>query len=473
MLRGMQGSIIMGMSQIRKLRPIALLLIAGFLASLPASLVQARANEVTPPPGFELVDSGPAVELYRKDYPGGTPDYVQVINLSGGARLTLLHGPIASPGEGLGAFGGDSPSFSRQTLQQYWDSFAAGDSQAFCLVNGTFFSTGDDPTPLAFPLKKDGKVVSQGYGAEEYPNQKWMLELWPDRAQIRPLSADALASSSAPQIVAGLSEDADKDPSALVGRTLAGVLDADGDGQAETVLIFTSKTSRQADSAGVLRAFGADQVMMLDGGESAQMICRNNPYVYSNRSLPQVIGISSGDVQPLAVKVVKQTDWPVLVEGETVEIELTLRNEGSETWLPGEVALVNLRNDWGAGSRLELLAPVPPGETVTFKWTSTAFPRRGVFLSEWDIARGGRLFASKPIIINVIVLPQELADKKTELEEQVREWGRQQLENIEQLVLDWIQDRVREGFDKICPAGASLPLLVAAAGVWHLARRKR
>lgn len=469
----MQGSIIMGMSRIQKFIPIALLLITGFLAALPANLVQARAARITPPPGFELVDSSPAVELYRKDYPGGTPDYVQVINLSGGARLSLLTGAAAAPGTGAGAYGGNSPSFTRQTLQQFWDAFAAGDSQAFCLVNGAFFSTNDDPAPLAFPLKNDGKVVSQGYAADEYADQKLILEIWPDHARISPLTAEALTSSSAPQILGGLSEDADKDPSALIGRTFAGVLDNDGDGQAETVLIFTSKTSRQADAAGVLRAFGAQQVIMLDGGESTQLICRNTPYVYSNRSLPQVIGISSGTVQPLAAQVVKQTDWPVLVVGETTEIELTLRNDGSQTWLPGEVALVNLRNDWGAGSRLELLSPVPPSETVTFTWNTTAFPRWGVFLSEWDIARGGQFFASKPIIINVIVLPQELADKKTELEEQVREWGRQQLENIEQLVLEWIQERIRQGFDKICPAGASLPLLAGAVGVWRLSRRRR
>ncbi len=461
------------MSRINIASIAVLPLLLTLLVNPPEKSVQPSPYPTTPPPGFELVDSAPAVELYRKDYPGGTPDFVQVIDLSGGARLSLLHGPIAEPGAGQGAYGGGNPRFSRQPLQQVWDSFAAGDGQAFCLVNGAFFSTDEDPTPLAFPLKVGGEVVSQGYGANEYPDQKLMLELWPDHALISPLSADALASSSAPQILAGLSEEADKSPDALVGRTFAGVQDGDGDGQAETVLIFSSKTSTQSDAAGVLRGFGAQQVIMLDGGESAQLICRNNPLVYSSRSLPQTIAVSSGDVQPLAVKVVKQTDWPVLVEGEATEIELTLRNEGSETWLPGEVALVNLRNDWGAGSRLGLSSSVPPGESVTFRWTTTPFPRWGVFLSEWDVVRGSQYFASKPIIINVIVLPQELADKKSELEEQVREWGRQQLQNIEQLVLDWIQERVRQGFEKICPTSASLPLLVVAAGVWRLRRRKR
>ncbi len=461
------------MSRIKVTSFAGLFILSALLINPPGKSVQASPYPTTPPPGFELVDSAPAVELYRKDYPGGTPDFVQVIDLSGGARLSLLHGSIAEPGAGQGAYGGDNPRFNRQPLQQVWDSFAAGDSQAFCLVNGAFFSTDEDPTPLAFPLKTGGEVVSQGYGADEYSDKKLILELWPDHARIAPLSADALASSSAPQILGGLSEDADKSPDALVGRTFAGVQDADGDGQAETVLIFSSKTSKQAEAAGVLRAFGAGQVIMLDGGESAQLICGNNPFVYSSRSLPQTIAVSSGDVQPLAVKVAKQTDWPVLVENETTEIELTLRNEGSETWLPGEVALVNLRNDWGAGSRLELTSAVPPGESVTFRWTTTPFPRWGVFLSEWDVVRGSQYFTSKPIIINVIVLPHELADKKSELEEKVREWGRQQLQNMEQLVLEWIQDRVRQGFEKICPAGASLPLLVAGVGFWSLKWRRK
>lgn len=458
-------------------KPICLFIILFFTIALPGFLlvapVSARAEQVTPPPGFELIDSAPAVELYRKDYPGGTPDFVQVIDLAGGAQLTLLHSSIAESGLGQGAYGGDNPSFNRQTLQQAWDSFAAGDSRAFCLVNGAFFSTDVDPTPLAFPLKVNGKVVSQGYGLSEFPDQKLMLEIWPDHAVIRPLSADTLSASTAPQILAGLSEDANKEPSALIGRTFAGVQDADGDGQFETVLIFNSKTTRQADAAGVLRAFGAQQVIMLDGGESTQLICKNNPYIYSSRSIPQIIAVSSGTLQPLAVSVSKQTDWAVLVEGESTEIELTLRNDGTETWLPGEVALVNMRNDWGAGSRLELPAAVAPGETITLGWTTTAFPKWGVFMSQWDISRGSQYFASKPIIINVIVLPQQLEDKKKELEEQVREWGRQQLDNIEQLVLDWIQERIREGFQKICPVGASLPLLVAAVGVWRFTKRKK
>ena len=49
------------------------------------------------PPGFEAVISGGGVQLYRKDYPGGNPDFVKVINLAQGAEIALLHGDIAEP----------------------------------------------------------------------------------------------------------------------------------------------------------------------------------------------------------------------------------------------------------------------------------------------------------------------------------------------------------------------------------------
>jgi hypothetical protein len=461
------------MKQINRFAAITFTIVAIIFQFSNTDRVSARADQHNPPPGFELVDSAAGVEFFRKDYSGGTPDFVQVIDLSRGAQVHLLYGDIADGGIGKGAYGGDSPSFTRQTLQQFWDRFSKDEKNAFCLSNGAFFSTNDDPAPLAFPLKSDDKLISQGYGASEYPDQKLMLEIWSDHAKISPLSGEALTSSTAPQILAGLGEYADKNPSSLTGRTFMGVQDTNSDGKAETVFIFISKTAKQSDAVAVLRSFGAEKLIMLDGGDSTQLICKNNPQVYSNRSIPQTVAVSSGTAQPLAATVTSQTDWSVLVEGETTLVELTLRNDGTESWMAGEVRLVNRKNDWGAGEYLDLPVNVAPGETVSFSWTTTTFPRRGVFTSEWNIARGSKNFSDRPILINVIVLPQELADKKTELENQVREWGRQQLENIEQLVLDWIQERVREGFDKICPASASLPLFVAAVGGWQLMRRKK
>jgi hypothetical protein len=76
----------------------------------------------------------------------------------------------------------------------------------------------------------------------------------------------------------------------------------------------------------------------------------------------------------------------VLVEGETTEIELTLRNDGTEIWLPGE-SLVNQRKlqNWQPPG---LPASVPPGRRLPSpgrpplcKWGCSC---------QWDIVRGSQ-----------------------------------------------------------------------------------
>ena len=146
-------------------------------------------------------------------------------------------------------------------------------------------------------MKASGNIVSDGYALNEFPDKKLILELWPDRASITSLTQENLYSSSAPDIVAGLTETASKRIDHYVGRTFIGVDDRDSDGSAETVLIFNSQLSRQKDAAQVLGDFGADKVMMLDGGGSTQLLCQGKSYISSDRYIPQAIGViaASGD----------------------------------------------------------------------------------------------------------------------------------------------------------------------------------
>jgi glucosylceramidase len=268
-----------------------LLCVVVVLLSLSGSVC---ANQALPP-DFSLVLAEPGIELYKKDYAQGNPDFVQIVKLNQGARVELLHGGVVDPGYGQGVYGGASPSFVRQALPKVWNDFSSDEPDVFCLTNGQFFVTNSDPTELAFPLKKDGIVVSDGYGIDEYPNQKLMLEIWSDRADIVSLSREALYASSAPNIIAGLSENADKGPNNLTGRTFFGVSDGDKDGQYETILVFNSKTARQKDAAAILRSFGAEKVIMLDGGGSTQLICNDELYVSSNRAIPQTLATVGND----------------------------------------------------------------------------------------------------------------------------------------------------------------------------------
>lgn len=270
---------------------------------LAATVTQVAASElvVEAPAGFQLVSASTGVQLYRKNYPKGSPDFVQVVDLSQGAAIELFHGDVVDTRLGEGVFGGDDPKLLSQTLQDYWDDLVANAPNAFCITNGQFFNIQEYPTRLPFPLKVDGVILSDGYAAREFEGQKLILELWPDHADISLLTQATLYLSSAPDILGGLHEEARKSPDKPVGRTFVGVADADQDGRYESLLIFNTQSATQAAAAEVLRSFGAAKVMMLDGGGSTQLICRDKALISSERLIPQAIGILAG--QALTVEV--------------------------------------------------------------------------------------------------------------------------------------------------------------------------
>ena len=245
------------------------------------------------PEGFNLLLSSLGAELYQKQYPEGNPDFVQVVNLGEGAKIKLLYGQVQELRTGLGVYGGTDSRFLSYSIQRYWNELFRLSTDAFCVTNGQFFYMREYPTRLPFPLKVDGQILTEGYAKNEFLDQKLILEIWSDRADIVDLSEQNLLSSTAPDIVAGLTEDARKSPDKFVGRTFIGVSDNNRDGQYETVLIFNTQTARQLDAANILRTFGAVKVMMLDGGSSTQLICQNKPYITSDRLIPQAIGVVS------------------------------------------------------------------------------------------------------------------------------------------------------------------------------------
>jgi hypothetical protein len=440
--------------------PVVLMLVA-----IPAQPVLADPDSQTVPPGFVLVEFDVGIELYRKDYPGWNPDFVQVVNLGLGAQIELFHGIVADPGTGSGAYGGDNPSFQRQSLREIWDEFSAENDRSFCVTNGQFFVNEINgqvinPTTLAFPLKTDGQYVSDGYGIGEYPDQKLMLELWEDRADIVPLTEKDLNASTAPDIIAGLTGDADKGPMALTGRTLIGIDDRDRDGRYEIVLIFNSKTATQTNAVQVLQDFGADKIIMLDGGGSTQLICKGTDRVSSSRTIPQSIGVVSRTAPVLYATVARQPNWSILMEDETTQIDVEIMNSGLEPWFPGNVQFTNQKNPWGASGNLQLLQEVPPGETAAFSWKTDRFSRWGVFTTEWVMTKDGVPF-DETVKINVIVLPKQLEEQRRELEQQIQQWSQEQLDNIEDLVTQWIKDQVNDSlFNCYNPAFIMLPLAV-------------
>jgi hypothetical protein len=280
-----------------KLSLVALILVSSSLFFIsadgyPSIRLQVQTPQV--PEKFQLLLSSLGAELYQKQYAGGNPDFVQVIDLSKGAKLVLLHGDVQELRPEKGVFGGNDARFNSKTLGQYWYQLALHYKNPFCVTNGQFFYMLEYPTRLPFPLKVDGQILTDGYDDKNFTGQELILELWDDQADIRPLTRSSLYTSTAPDILAGLAGDARKSPDKYVARTFIGVMNREADGKYRTVLIFNTQTARQADAAQVLRDFGAAKVMMLDGGGSTQLICRKTDYISSDRLIPQAIGVVAG-----------------------------------------------------------------------------------------------------------------------------------------------------------------------------------
>ncbi len=246
------------------------------------------------PEGFKLIRASIGVQLYLKDYDSGTPDYVQVIQLRKGAEIRVLHGDIYQSDAAPGVYGGVDARFASRSIEQYWRDIYAVSSRAFCVTNGEFFNMYEYPTRLPFPLKVDGQIISGGYSKGEFVNEKLMLEIWLDQVDIKPLTKLAFQVSTAPNIISGLAETSRKSPEKFVGRTFGGIRDDNGDGVFDTLLIFSTQAARQSDAAQTLRDFGAQRVLMLDGGLSTQLMCQGKIYIKTDRLIPNAIAILDG-----------------------------------------------------------------------------------------------------------------------------------------------------------------------------------
>ena len=243
---------------------------------------------IAAPEGFSIVSSEGGVTVYTKllKIKDAKPDYVQEIDLSKGAKIKLLMGEIVEERKRWGKHNGQNPKIKRQSLQQVWEEAKENNNDTVCVTNGQFFGTGGYPTTLAFPIKIDG-IDYDGY-EEVYEDKHKVLNIGSNNVEINQFSYDDMSYLKKNAIV-GFSTSANKSKNSNVGRTFIGIADKNEDGISETILIFNSKYSTQKYAKKTLIAFGATDIMMLDGGDSSQLICNGTDYVSSSRTIPQSI----------------------------------------------------------------------------------------------------------------------------------------------------------------------------------------
>lgn len=402
---------------------------------------QAAQGEPPVPPGFEQLLSDVGVAFYEKIYANGSPDYVQTADLGLGAQVRVLHGEIAAAGAGQGVFGGDNPRFGRLSIKQFWNKLASLTEGAFCVANGQFFRLAESPTPLPFPLKVDGQILTDGYGIKEFPDQKLILEIWPDRLDIRALTKENLYSSSAPDIVGGLTEDAEKASKKAVGRTFIGISDRDEDGKYETLMIFNTQVAKPPAAADVLRAFGADKVMMLDGGGSTQLICQDKVYINTDRLIPQAIGIAAGQLAPLAASLSTPAEIPIVFEGEQQSIPLSIRNSGSTTWQPADTQLLVESAEDSLRATLSISQTMATGAHSEFDWQVSPGEAYGLHRANISLAYKGELFPLQAGKMDVIILPLALQEMAPDLRARLAEWAVQPGADLAAQVETWMEEQ--------------------------------
>ncbi|EKE07483.1 MAG: hypothetical protein ACD_18C00069G0001 [uncultured bacterium] len=255
------------------------------------SVVPSRIAPVVPS-GFTLLNMAKGIELYKKNYSGGQPDFVQVVDLNQ-AKVRFFAGDVVNMNPGQGIFGGNSPLIKRNSLSGFWNAISVLEPKIFSICNSQFFVTGSDPTYLAFSVKQDNVIFNDGYASySEYPGQKKLLGFKNDNtADVITFSQSNLYNSSNYyQMILGLDVLASKASNSYVGRTFIGAKN-------NLFFVYSTKMSNQSDAINVLKSFGVESqnIIMLDGGGSSGLMVNKQVMVQMGRTVPHTIACIPND----------------------------------------------------------------------------------------------------------------------------------------------------------------------------------
>lgn len=256
---------------------------------------ETNTEEVSTRSNWSLIRHDKGVALYEK---GGI--YVQAINLSKGADLRLVQGnAINNPSNQ------NSPLFQRKSLRKLWDD--EHQSSSFSITNCQFFHYNNVPVSSAYaelslPIKDNGIVISTGSNNSQNARRKFGIngsQSWVDNYTYNGTNLGSVQQNLlSPTAIVGFSPYVDMNAWVwFVNRTMIGVSDPNGDGANEMVYIVTG-TGTQSKIRSVLNEWGCsnNNIVMLDGSGSTQMICKHVNYFASNdnRTIPSAMIVERG-----------------------------------------------------------------------------------------------------------------------------------------------------------------------------------
>jgi hypothetical protein len=220
------------------------------------------------------------------------------VNLEKGGKVDFATGKIVDFGVGKGVFGGNDPSFERNSLENYWTENQKNNPNLFAIFNGSYFrDNSNSATEIALPLVVRGEVATDGYASTtEFIGQKEILQIFNKEASIVPFDENnPFENITAPNAIVSFIEQNPRSSSSKVGRVYAGISDKDKNGSNETIYFLFSKNATQAKMRIIMNYLGVKKMTMLDGGGSTQLIVDSEKIIESGRTIPQVVLISSKD----------------------------------------------------------------------------------------------------------------------------------------------------------------------------------
>jgi hypothetical protein len=231
--------------------------------------------------------------------------YVQIIDLSRGARLVDAYEFHANPGSS----NNPDPLFNKRTVPEWFrlEQERAGiqgqnPAWVYSAVNGQWYrQNGLDhllypETALAFPLKSNHQLLT---GSMPNPAPRSMFGLYNNatEARITPYTYTTTDWASVNTFLAepesalvsyagdytGQEINSGGDPSTQYARTWLGVYDSEENGTNDIILILSAQFPTHQQAAQILQQdFGSSDTIQLDGGGSTQLVTRGQPKVRSN-----------------------------------------------------------------------------------------------------------------------------------------------------------------------------------------------
>jgi len=229
-------------------------------------------------------------------------------------------------------------------------------------------------------------------------------------------------------------------------QTAAGV---DEQGATLYLVVSTQRTTRGL--AELLRDYGAFTALKLDGGGSSQLWYRGRTLVKSDREVVNALLVFAEDRPRHAAQLLKRPPVPLLNAGESITLEVPLRNTGYLDWTTDRLyGLGRISGTIGTPSFVRLMSDVPPKAGVTLSMPIEIAGPPGVYTSTWQLRQPFEKFGP-PVPINAVVLPPDAAALRKQIQPLLaqltrlsdksfeREWPKT-AKRIQQMIEKWVKE---------------------------------